>query len=427
MAKQMILSFDVENQTLKRKDENKIVEKSKNYVHAIFFFSEEWDDTQKAAIIENGGMRFKVYLENNECDIPNRAVSHDGFTITIVGEDEEKNITITTTDLFIAVQKNNASDIQEEYIKNITSDTLDVEKENETCNLEIKDEEKFYYEMQENDFSNVQYESGNQWRLDLSETLENVITEFKKRIGVDWKKLGLRPPVSDMSKCVYTPTKKIIMVGDEEITYYMLSAVDSYGDTSVNFHYQNDSWHVTFTTGNFVDNETFNLRMADKQDVLEAGEGITISGNEISTDRSKVVANPTLSGDEPTLEGAEIDGIKYKVGGGGVSYKYLHSIQLTVVDLGVLAFSIKNNDSNPFTKSSLNMWLEENGYIGIIFYSVNPISVGSWGYAGIGISKHENSVSTIDINCLTIVNNKLAQATTTTGGSSTIIDTVTEV
>ena len=36
----MILSFDVENQTLKRKDENKIVEKSKNYVHAIFFFTE---------------------------------------------------------------------------------------------------------------------------------------------------------------------------------------------------------------------------------------------------------------------------------------------------------------------------------------------------------------------------------------------------
>lgn len=326
MAKQMILSFDVENQTLKRKDENKIVEKSKNYVHAIFFFSEEWDDTQKAAIIENGGMRFKVYLENNECDIPNRAVSHDGFTITIVGEDEEKNITITTTDLFIAVQKNNASDIQEEYIKNITSDTLDVEKENETCNLEIKDEEKFYYEMQENDFSNVQYESGNQWRLDLSETLENVITEFKKRIGVDWKKLGLRPPVSDMSKCVYTPTKKIIMVGDEEITYYMLSAVDSYGDTSVNFHYQNDSWHVTFTTGNFVDNETFNLRMADKQDVLEAGEGITISGNEISTDRSKVVANPTLSGNEETLEGAEIDGIKYKVGGGSEVHLYRHRL-----------------------------------------------------------------------------------------------------
>ena len=114
-------------------------------------------------------------------------------------------------------------------------------------------------------------------------------------------------------------------------------------------------------------------------------------------------------------------------GGSGVSYKYLHSIELNVVDLGVLTFPIKNNDSNPFTKQSLNRWLGENGYIGTIFYSVNPISVGSWGYAGIGISKQENSVSIIYINCLTIVNNKLEQANTTTGASSTIIDTVTEV
>ena len=87
-----------------------------------------------------------------------------------------------------------------------------------------------------------------------------------------------------MLKCVYTPTKKVIVVvGEEEITYYMLSAVDSYGDTSAFFYYQNDSWHVIFITGNFVDIETFYLRMADKQDVLVAGEGITISGNEIST------------------------------------------------------------------------------------------------------------------------------------------------
>ena len=113
--------------------------------------------------------------------------------------------------------------------------------------------------------------------------------------------------------------------------------------------------------------------------------------------------------------------------GGGGGSEYLHSIKLTVVDLGNLTFSIKNNDSKPFTKQSLNMWLGENGYIGNIFYSVNPISVGSWGYAVIGISKQENSTSVIFINCLTIVDNKIAQANTSTGASSTIIDTVTEV
>lgn len=398
MANQMTITFNVENQILSRTDTNRIIEKSKNYLIAEFSFSEDWDNTNKAIIFENNVLRYKIYLDSdNKCQVPNRIIRNDGFTISVIGENSENLVTITTSELYIAVGKGIKSDEEMESIYEITSQSLDVNKNGGTCNLEIKDEEKFYYEMQENDFSNMQHESGNQWSLDLSETIENVITEFKKRIGVDWDRLGIQPPVPNMLKCVYTPTKKIIMVGDEEITYYVLSAVDSYGDTSAFFFYQNDSWHVIFTTGNFVDIETFNFRMAEKQDVLEAGEGITIEGNTISAT------------------------------GGGVSYKYLHSIQLSVVDLGVLVFSIKNNDSTSFTKTSLNTWLEENGYIGNTFYSVNPISVGSWGYAGIGISKYENSSSIIFINCLTIVNNKLAQATTTTGASSTIIDTVTEV
>lgn len=412
MAKQMILSFDVENQTLKRKDENKIVEKSKNYVHAIFFFSEEWDDTQKAAIIENGGMRFKVYIENNECDIPNRAVSHDGFTITIVGEDEEKNITITTTDLFIAVQKNNASDIQEEYIKNITSDTLDLTRDGENCNIEIPESYKNCYEVISSDITNFELKGTKEYYVTLSEKLENVITTFKQNVYIDWENQfpEMTPPIEEASVSNYKPTQ-IAKIND--YIYYIFSVIDSMQVTTILFYKENNRWVFAYTTNNYVNFDLFNERTSQLENQI--GE------------KSKVVANPTLSGDEANLEGAEIDGIKYKVGGGGVSYKYLHSIQLTVVDLGVLAFFIKNNDSNPFTKSSLNMWLGENGYIGIIFYSVNPISVGSWGYAGIGISKHENSVSTIDINCLTIVNNKLAQATTTTGASSTITDTVTEV
>lgn len=328
MANQMTITFNVENQILSRTDTNRIIEKSKNYLFAEFTFSADWDNTNKAIIFDNNTLRYKVYLDSdNKCQVPNRIIRNDGFTISVVGEDNNDFVKITTSELYIAVGKGIKSEEEMESIYEITSQSLDVNKNGGTCNLEIKDEEKFYYEMQENDFSNMQHESGNQWSLDLSETLENVITEFKKRIGVDWEKLGIQPPVSNMSKCVYTPTKKIIMVGDEEITYYMLSAVDSYGDTSAIFYYQNDSWHVIFITGNFVDIETFNLRMADKQDVLEAGEGIDISGNEISTDRSKVVANPTLSGDEPDLEGAEIDGIKYKVGGGKL---YMHLIEFSI-------------------------------------------------------------------------------------------------
>jgi len=357
MAQTITLNFKIIGQSLERLDDNRIVEKAKNYINAHFEFNELWDDTTKAILIEGSCLRYKVYLnENNECLIPNRAVRHDGFTLTVVGEDTDKNITITTSELYIAVGKGIKSDEEMESIYEITSQSLDVNKNGGTCNLEIKDEEKFYYEMQENDFSNMQHESGNQWSLDLSETIENVITEFKKRIGVDWDRLGIQPPVPDMLKCVYTPTKKVIVVGEEEITYYMLSAVDSYGDTSVAFFYQNDSWHVIFITGNFVDNETFNLRMADKQDVLVEGEGITISGNEISTDRSKVVANPILVGDEPNLEGTEIDGIKYKVGGGGKLYR--HDIYMFNSYFScVLVTSLYSSNSTPMIKSDFYTFL----------------------------------------------------------------------
>lgn len=259
MAKQMILSFDVENQTLKRKDENKIVEKSKNYVHAIFFFTEEWDDTQKAAIIENGGMRFKVYLENNECDIPNRAVSHDGFTITIVGEDEEKNITITTTDLFIAVQKNNASDIQEEYIKNITSDTLDLTREGENCNIEIPSE--------------------------------------------------------------YVTDEKLLQKLE-----------------------------------NYVDNESLEETLDDY--AKETDLSIYATKQELN-EKSKVVANPTLSGSEANLEGAEIDGVKYKVGGGGSEvHLYMHFITGNQGE----NFTLYTADSTPFTTNTVKQFLAKYSY-----------------------------------------------------------------
>lgn len=310
MAKQMILSFDVDNQTLKRKDENKIVEKSKNYVHAIFFFSEEWDDTQKAAIIENGGMRFKVYLENNECDIPNRAVSHDGFTITIVGEDEEKNITITTTDLFIAVQKNNASDIQEEYIKNITSDTLDLTREGENCNIEIPDTYKNCYEVISSDITNFELKGTKEFYVTLSEKLENVITTFKQNVYIDWENQfpEMTPPIEEASVSNYKPTQ-IAKIND--YIYYIFSVIDGIQDTTILFYKENNRWVFAYTTNNYVNFDLFNERTSQLENQI--GE------------KSKVVVNPTLSGDEATLESAEIDGIKYKVGGGKL---YEHSIKI---------------------------------------------------------------------------------------------------
>lgn len=380
MANQMTITFNVENQILSRTDTNSVVEKSKNYLFAEFTFSEDWNNTNKAIIFENNVLRYKIYLDSdNKCQVPNRIIRNDGFTISVIGENSENLVTITTNELYIGVGKSNATDEEMESIYEITSQSLDVNKNGGTCNLEIKDEYKFYYEMQENDFSNMVSEGGGTWSLDISETLLNVITEFKKRIGVDWVALGLTPPVTSATKCIYSPTKKIVMVGDEEITYYILSAVDSVGDTSVNFYYQNGSWHVTFFTGNLVDVEMLNMRLYEKQDVLQAGEGIDISGNEISTDRSKVVANPTLVGDEATLEGAEIDGVKYKVGGGDSLYR--HVINETYA---WISFVIITKSNTPFTMQTLAKWLYDNGYDSMYNrYTASSHSGGSANTSGV--------------------------------------------
>ena len=63
---------------------------------------------------------------------------------------------------------------------------------------------------------------------------------------------------------------------------------------------------------------------------------------------SEVVANPTLSGDEATLNGLDIDGTKYKVGGGSEVHLYEHRVNIAGVDLVIYDSDNKlyNNKTN---------------------------------------------------------------------------------
>ena len=71
---------------------------------------------------------------------------------------------------------------------------------------------------------------------------------------------------------------------------------------------------------------------------------------------SSVVANPTLSGDESTLNGLEIDGTKYKVGGGSEVHLYIHSILGNQNE----RFILYTNDNTPFTTSTVKEYIAEN-------------------------------------------------------------------
>ena len=77
---------------------------------------------------------------------------------------------------------------------------------------------------------------------------------------------------------------------------------------------------ITFTQGGTTKG-SFSLNQASDQTIaLDAGG---------SGGGSSVIANPTLSGDEATLSGLEVDGTKYKVGGSGGSEKlYNHKLHI---------------------------------------------------------------------------------------------------
>ena len=68
---------------------------------------------------------------------------------------------------------------------------------------------------------------------------------------------------------------------------------------------------------------------------------------------SSVVANPTLSGDEATLNGLEVDGTKYKVGGSEV-HLYRHHLSITTYGQDAfIEFDTISTKSEPYTTSTL--------------------------------------------------------------------------
>ena len=91
---------------------------------------------------------------------------------------------------------------------------------------------------------------------------------------------------------------------------------------------------------------------------------------------STVIANPTLSGDEATLDGLEVDGTKYKVGGGSEVHLYRHVIQISGTVRGSVL--IENDTNTPFTFSTLVEFLVAGDFIN--FRKLYPFAaVGSSG------------------------------------------------
>lgn len=377
MAQTITLNFKIIGQSLERLDDNRIVEKAKNYVNAHFEFNELWDDTTKAILIDGSGLRYKVYLnENNECSIPNRVVRHDGFTLTVVGEDTDKNITITTNDLFISILNNNATDDTPSYVEEIESETLDVTREGEKYNIEIPESYKNCYIVTSNDISNITPISSGTYNVTLSEEMESVITTFKQNLYIDWENQfpDILSTLQGIKLTNCYPSKKFQIDAELE-TFYVFSATDGWNDFNMTFYYVNDTWRVSFTMGN-----------------LATQEYVSMEVSMAVADKSKVVANVETTEDTPTLSSIGIDGVPFKVGGGSKLYRH------TINETGRwISLTIITKSDTAFTKTSLAQWLYTNGYNSLYNRYTATNNAGSAGSITSGVYSEDG----IAISCLT--------------------------
>ena len=100
----MTLTFEVENQMIHRTDTNIVVADSKNYLHASFTFSEEWQGT-KTAIFSRGVDRYCVLLENDACLVPWEVIKQGSIGVTVFCGD-----LITANTVYVSVYKSGYGD-----------------------------------------------------------------------------------------------------------------------------------------------------------------------------------------------------------------------------------------------------------------------------------------------------------------------------
>lgn len=111
----MDLNFTVNNQELTKKDNNKIVNKSNNYIKIrIDFNGDEWEALNKYIILKNeNGVAFQFQHSVEGVLIPSTILMGRLFTITVYGADETTK-RITTNEIVIRL-------IESGYTKDISS------------------------------------------------------------------------------------------------------------------------------------------------------------------------------------------------------------------------------------------------------------------------------------------------------------------
>ena len=139
----MTLEFKVDKQTIIRLDEQKVVEKSQDYVYAHFIFSEDWKGLDKYALMRpyDVAANYKVEIgKNNTIKIPYDLVVFPGFIMAALGTDGNEHTKITTDGVDVDVEPAPIIDgddaLAVRYVSS-ANDTITVDKISDTLDLGI--------------------------------------------------------------------------------------------------------------------------------------------------------------------------------------------------------------------------------------------------------------------------------------------------
>ena len=137
----MFLEFDIKNQQIIRRDVNRPVANSKNFLYAHFTFSEEWNNLDKYAIFTYNTLTFKSLLkEDNTCIVPSDVIKADGFYVGVVGKLDNKDVLVPTAKEKVGVTDSVELNGTEAPVRYIESETLTVEKNGDLLRIELSDE-----------------------------------------------------------------------------------------------------------------------------------------------------------------------------------------------------------------------------------------------------------------------------------------------
>ena len=90
------ISFTIAGQHITGSPISDLVGNTRNYVKAIFTFSEEWADLLKVAVFTANSKQYFVIIENGECTVPGIAMSGEFFTVGIYGGADALRLTTDT-------------------------------------------------------------------------------------------------------------------------------------------------------------------------------------------------------------------------------------------------------------------------------------------------------------------------------------------